>query len=187
LERRLPFRNRHKLEQELVILIDEKQGTGLNSRVVKDMRTQWRELDRRIKDFNEDVTFVEADEVAQLLVSIGVMVASALIAAIGKAESFANGRDLAAWLGLVPKQSRTGGKAKAFGDSNRGNKYLRKLLIHGAGSALPHLAGAPDAARALGERLARAGTQNIAMVALANKLARIAGAVLGRREVLPGQ
>ena len=108
---------RGKLERELVILIDEKQGASLSPRVVKlivDMRTQWSELDRRIEEFNKEfATFAKADEGARLLVSIpgiGAIIASALIAAIGQAESFAKGRDLAAWLGLVPKQSTTGGK-----------------------------------------------------------------------------
>jgi Transposase IS116/IS110/IS902 family len=60
-----------------------------------------------------------------------------LIAAIGKGETFERGRDLAAWLGLVPRQFTTGGKPKLLGISKRGNSYLRKLLIHGARAALP--------------------------------------------------
>lgn len=180
---------RRKLEQELMILIDEKQEAGLSPRVVKligDMRTQWSELDRRIEDFNEEfITFVKADEEARLLVSIpgiGVMIASALIAAIGKAESFAKGRDLAAWLGLVPKQSTTGGKPRLSGISKRGNKYLRKLLIHGARSALPYLAERDTPLGRWAKGLLARAHKNIAVVALANKLARIAWAVLRRRE-----
>jgi transposase len=176
---------RRKLEQELMILIDEKQGAGLSPRVVKligDMRTQWSELDRRIEDFNEEfITFVKADEEARLLVSIpgiGVMIASA----IGKAESFAKGRDLAAWLGLVPKQSTTGGKPRLSGISKRGNKYLRKLLIHGARSALPYLAERDTPLGRWAKGLLARAHKNIAVVALANKLARIAWAVLRRRE-----
>ena len=67
------------------------------------------------------------------------MNATALVAAIGKAETFGRGRDLAAWLGLVPKQMTTGGKPKLLGISKRGNVYLRKMLIHGARAALPTL------------------------------------------------
>ena len=67
------------------------------------------------------------------------MNATALIAAIGRADSFTRGRDLAAWLGLVPRQVTTGGKPRLVGISKRGNKYLRKLLIHGARGALPTL------------------------------------------------
>ena len=65
-------------------------------------------------------------------------ISTALIAAVGKAETFEHGRDLAAWLGLVPRQSTTGGKPQLMGISKRGNKYLRKLLIHGARAALPY-------------------------------------------------
>ena len=101
---------------------------------------------------------------------------------MGKAESFAKGRDLAAWLGLVPKQSTTGGKPSFLGIRKRGNKYLRKLLIHGARSALPHLAeGDTPLGRWAKSLLARA-YRNIAVVALANKLARIAWAGLRGRE-----
>jgi transposase len=138
---------RRKLEQELVVLIDEKQGAGLGGRVVKlvgDMRTQWKEIDRRIGEFDtEFAAYAKADEVAALLLSIpgiGPLIASALTAAIGRGESFAKARDLAAWLGLVPRQSTTGSKPKLLGISKRGNKYLRKLLIHGARAALSHLA-----------------------------------------------
>ena len=130
---------RRKLEQELVVLIDEKQGAGLGGRVVKlvgDMRTQWKEIDRRIGEFDaEFAAYAKADEVAALLLSIpgiGPLIASALTAAIGRGESFAKARDLAAWLGLVPRQSTTGGKPKLLGISKRGNKFLRKLLIDGA-------------------------------------------------------
>ena len=127
----------------------------------------------------------KADEGARLLVSIpgiGVIIASALIAAIGQAESFAKGRDLAAWLGLVPKQSTTGGKPRLSGISKRGNKYLRKLLIHGARSALPSIVERDTQLGRWAKGLLRRAHKNIAVVALANKLARIAWAVLRRRE-----
>ena len=113
---------------------------------------------------------------------VGVMIASALIAAIGKAEAFEHGRDLAAWLGLVPRQSTTGGKPTLLGISKRGNKYLRKLLIHGARAALPHIAERDTALGRWAKGLLARVHQNVAVVALANKLARIAWAVLRREE-----
>jgi transposase len=180
---------RGKLERELAILIDDNQGASLSPRMVKlicEMRTQWSELDRRIEEFNKEfAAFVKVDEAARLLVSIpgiGVTIASALIAAIGKAESFAKGRDLAAWLGLVPKQSTTGGKPRLSGISKRGNKYLRKLLIHGARSALPSIAERDTPLGRWAKGLLARAHKNIAVVALANKLARIAWAVLHRQE-----
>ena len=106
--------------------------------LIADGRAQWQELDRRIAGFDaEFATFTKENEDAERLATIpgvGVMIASALTSAIGKAEAFEHGRDLAAWRGLVRRQSTTGGKPKLFGISKRGNKYLRKLLIHGARS-----------------------------------------------------
>jgi transposase len=109
---------------------------------------------------------------------IGLLNATALIAAIGQAESFARGRDLAACLGLVPRQITTGGKPRLIGTSKRGNKYLRKLLIHGARAALlTLLESATPLAAWLRAQVARMH-RNAAVVALANKLARMAWAVL---------
>ena len=84
----------------------------------------------------------ETDDARRLTTIPGfaALVASALVAAVGRAESFDHGRDLAAWLGLVPRQFTTGGKPKLLGISKRGNKYLRRQLIHGARAALPHVA-----------------------------------------------
>jgi transposase len=110
------------------------------------------------------------------------IIASALIAAIGQAESFAKGHDLAAWLGLVPKQSTTGGKPRLSRISKRGNKYLRKLLIHGARSALPSIVERDTPLGRWAKGLLGRAHKNIAVVALANKLARIAWAVLRRHE-----
>ena len=108
--------------------------------------------------------------------------ATALAAAIGNGATFGRGRDLAAWLGLVPRQMTTGGKPKLLGISKRGNVYLRKMLIHGARAALPTLSeGETPLGAWLRGLLARAH-MNTAVVALANKLARIAWAVLPRRK-----
>jgi transposase len=108
---------------------------------------------------------------------IGPPNATALAAAIGKAETFGRGRDLAAWLGLVPKQMTTGGKPKLLGIGKRGNVYLRKMLIHGSRAALPALSkGETPLGGWLRGLLARAHV-NTAVVALAAKLARIICAV----------
>ena len=127
--------------------MDEQGGPGLSPRMimlVADARTQWAELDRRIAAFNaEFIRWTKENEDARRLATIpgvGATIASALIAAIGKAETFEHGRDLAAWLGLVPRQFITGGRPKLLGISKRGHKYLRRLLIHGARAALPYVA-----------------------------------------------
>jgi len=135
------------------------------------------EIDRRIATFDaEFVRWVKENEEARRLMTIpgvGAIVASALVASVGQAESFKRGRDLAAWLGLVPRQFTTGGKPKLLGISKRGNKYLRRQLIHGARAALPYVAerDTPPGQWAKG-LLSRAHR----IVAFANKLARIAWA-----------
>ena len=138
---------KRKLEQFLAVLMDEQGGAGLSPRMITlvvDARAQWAELDRRIAAFDtEFIRWTKENEDARRLASIpgvGPTIASALIAAIGKGETFEHGRDLAAWLGLVPRQFTTGGRPKLLGISKRGNRYLRKLLIHGARAALPHVA-----------------------------------------------
>ena len=176
---------KRKLEQFLSVLMDEQGGADLSPRMVQlveDARAQWVELDRRITAFDaEFVCWAKENEDARRLTTIpgiGAIVASALVAAVGRAESFDRGRDLAAWLGLVPWQFTTGGKPKLLGISKRGNKYLRKLLVHGARAALPSLsASATPLGKWLRDLMARAH-KNPVIVALANKLARIVWAVL---------
>jgi len=154
--------------------------------LIEEMRAEWRALDERIAAFDHEFAIhAKHDDRVRRLLSvpgIGVMNATALVAAIGNGETFKRGRDLAAWLGLVPKQRTTGGKPKLGAITKRGNCYLRKLLIHGARAALPRLVKrqTPLAAWLRG-LLARAHT-NTVIVALANKLARIAWATLQRNQ-----
>jgi transposase len=180
---------RRVLETRLpAILADELNG--LSPRVchlIEDMRVEWRDLDRRIEAFDAELvaTARENDACRRLceIPGIGVLNATALVAAVGDGAVFDKGRDMAAWLGLVPRQHSTGGKPRLLGISKRGNKYLRPLLIHGARAALPHLAARSDALGSWLRALLARVHQNVAVVALANKLARIAWAVLagGRR------
>jgi transposase len=139
----------------------------------------------RTKTHNGPRTALTQNAEARLLATIpgvGPLIASALVAAIGAGESFERGRDLAAWLGLTPRQATTGGKPKLLGISKRGNRYLRRMLIHGARAALPSVAEYETSlGRWLKGLLARV-QKNVAVVALANKLARIAWAVLRRKE-----
>jgi transposase len=180
---------KRKLEQFLAVLMDERGGAGLSPRMVvlvEDARAQWAELDRRIAAFDaEFVRWAKENEEASRLTTIpgfGPIIASALVAAVGRAESFDHGRDLAAWLGLVPRQFTTGGKPKLLGISKRGNKYLRKQLIHGGRAALPYIAERDTPLGRWAKGLMRRTHRNVAVVALANKLARIAWAVLQRRK-----
>ena len=121
-----------------------------------------------------------AEKTPALLAALRVRSAdlTALLAAVGDGSAFARGRDLAAWLGLTPRQHSTGGKTKMLGISKRGNKYLRKLLVHGARSAMRSLAASPTPLGNWLRGLLGRVHKNTATVALANKLARIVWAVL---------
>ncbi|MDT4878395.1 IS110 family transposase ISBcen3 [compost metagenome] len=108
---------------------------------------------------------------------IGPISASALVASIGDAKNFDSGRQLAAWLGLVPKQHSTGGKSNLLSISKRGDTYLRTLLIHGARSVIYHTAKQPESCGWVNAAVNRRN-KNVAAVALANKNARIVWALL---------
>lgn len=139
-------------------------------------------LDHRLASDDEKLTTIgqlqpECQRL-QTIPGIGPVSATALIAAIGDATQFKNGRQLAAWLGLVPREHSTGGKPRLFGMSKRGDVYLRTLLIHGARATLRWIATKPDdRSRWLRDLIARRG-KNRAAVALANKNARIVWALL---------
>jgi transposase len=175
---------RRKLAKELPgILTDE--ASGLSSRIrqlVSDLHEEWRALDERISAFDGEFLFqARTNEAARRLATvpgIGSLNATALVAAVGDGRAFARGRDMAAWLGLVPRQMTTGGKPKLLGISKRGNRYLRKNLIHGARAVLPYLAERDTPLGKWLQGLLARAHKNTVVVALANKLARIAWAVL---------
>jgi transposase len=108
---------------------------------------------------------------------IGPITASALVASIGDAKNFDDGRQLAAWLGLVPRQHSSGGKSNLLGMSKRGDSYLRTLLIHGARSVIYRAGQKADACSWINAVVQRRN-KNVAAVALANKNARIVWALL---------
>ena len=150
--------------------------------LIGDMLARWNALDDRIAAFDaEFAAEAKQCEAASRLTSIpgiGPLNATALVAAVGDAQTFARGRDLAAWLGLVPRQVTTGGKPRLLGITKRGSKYLRKMLIQGARSALPFLSrSSTRLGQWLRGLLARAHS-NAVVVALAAKLARIVWAPL---------
>jgi transposase len=150
--------------------------------LIGDMLTRWNALDDRIAAFDaEFAAEAKQCEAASRLTSIpgiGALNATALVAAVGDGQTFARGRDLAAWLGLVPRQVTTGGKPRLLGITKRGSKYLRKMLIQGARSALPFLSrSSTRLGQWLRGLLARAHS-NAVVVALAAKLARIVWALL---------
>ena len=133
-------------------------------------------LDQRIAGASRETEGLAAcDDRARRLMTIpgiGPLGATALLAAIGDGRQFRRARDLAAWLGLVPREHSTGGKTTLLGISKRGNRYVRRLLIHGARSCLTHLNRTRDR---LGEWLNALQSRmhvNKVTVALAAKIAR---------------
>jgi transposase len=184
---------RGKLQRQLRLLLDEEGGLPISARMmalVEDMWAQWAELDRRLADLDDEmVQSARTDEAARRLISvpgIGALNATALLAAVGDGGTFARARDLAAWLGLVPRQVTTGGRPRLVGITKRGNSYLRRLLIHGARAALPGLAASDTPLGTWLQGLLSRAHKNAVVVALANKLARIAWAVLRRGERFHG-
>ena len=111
---------------------------------------------------------------------IGPVTATALVAAIGNGAAFRKGRDFSAWVGMVPKESSTGGKQKLLGISKRGNRYLRKLFIQGARAVMLRKTKQASGLRDWLEKLTSRKHHSVAAVALADKLARIAWAILAR-------
>jgi transposase len=145
-------------------------------------------IDVRLAAVSRQVEIIAArHEAARRLMTIpgiGPLGATALIAAVGDARQFRKARDLAAWLGLVPRQHSTGGKTTLLGISKRGNPYVRRLLIHGARSCIIHLDRSRDRIGAWLDTLDRRMHRNKAIVALANKIARIAWVLLRRPHTL---
>jgi len=145
----------------------------------------WRDLcvlDARIGEVDREITRIaHADPDAQRLQQlrgVGPMVATALLAAVGDARQFANGRQMAASLGLTPRQHSSGSKDRLLGISKRGDAYVRTLLVHGARSALRTAPAKDDRLSQWVVRLAQRAHPNVACVALANKTARLAWALL---------
>jgi transposase len=154
---------------------------GLSRELFSRLFSHFRELDRQVKELDEQIqAWHREDAVSQRLQRIpgvGPLTASALVASVSDAKTFRNGRQFAAWLGLVPRQN-SGGKERLLGISKRGDTYLRTLLIHGARAVVRHLKPSLGELQSWVARVADRRNPNIAAVALANKNARIVWALL---------
>ena len=175
---------RHQLP---FVLEDADNGlTWVAREWLQSLQAELRLIDEQIAATTHKIAQVfVSDEACQRLAQlrgIGPLTATALVAAVGDARGFKHGRQLAAWLGLVPRQHSTGGKPTLLGISKRGNSYVRKLLIHGARSVLRHLKGKTDAWSCWLQGVAERRGTNRACVAHANKVARVAWVLLARGE-----
>ena len=156
-------------------------------RVIEDLAGDWRHLDARVEGLTSEIeTLAHQDQHCERLMTvpgIGPIISSAMVAAIGTGEVFSKGRDFGAWLGLVPKQISTGDRTILGSISKRGNRYLRALFVQAAWVVLVKLGpkhweryGLKSWIEAAKQRL----HHNVLAIALANKLARIAWAVLNK-------
>lgn len=138
-------------------------------------------LDQQVGELEHEIQIWhrenEASQKLAKIPGIGPITASAVVASVGDAGNFKNGRQLAAWLGIVPRQHSTGGKATLLGISKRGDTYLRTLMIHGARAVIRGAERKPSANPWLSKLVARRN-KNVAAVALANKNARTIWALL---------
>jgi transposase len=153
--------------------------------IIEDLAGDWRRLDERIDALSAEIEGIaNADPHCKRTMSvpgIGPIISSATVAAIGTGDVFSKGRDFAAWLGLVPKQMSTGDRTILGKISKRGNRYLRKLFVQAAWVVLVkpqswERHGLKSWIEAAKKRL----HHNVLAIALANKLARIAWAVLAK-------
>jgi transposase len=155
---------------------------GVFRQLLQRLGEHLKELDRQVDELNEQIQlWHKENELSRKLAAIpgiGPITASALVASIGDAKDFESGRQLAAWLGLVPRQHSTGGKQTLLGISKRGDCYLRTLLIHGARAVIRVSERKVEQADSWLTRIVDRRNKNIATVALANKNARIVWALL---------
>ncbi len=160
-------------------------------RLLEGVWQEWKQLEAHIAEADDEIERIaSADASCQHLRQIpgvGPLASTATVAAIGNGAAFRKGRDFAAWLGLVPKQRSTGGKARLLGISKRGNEYLRRLFIHGARAVLYRVKYDTGGFGRWVHQLEARAPRNKVIVAIANKLARIAWAVLFRGEVYQHQ
>jgi transposase len=171
-----------KADLPKVLASEENDLTPAMRKLLAGLFEDIRQLEARIAEISREIEAIAAaDDTARRLMTIpgiGPLAATALLAAAGKGRQFRKARDMAAWLGLTPREYSTGGKTTLLGISKRGNAYLRRLLIHGSRSCLLHLDRSRDRLGGWLGRLQSRMHNNKAVVALAAKIARIAWVVM---------
>ena len=183
----LPQGRRH-LEQALPAILAEVDSvlSAAFQMLLGQMKLELEQLNARIAQMDrvieQQAQEQESYERLTDIPGIGPVTATALVAAIGNGAAFRKGRELAAWIGLVPREHSTGGKQNLLGISKRGNGYLRRLFVPGARAVLQQHKSQPSGLQSWLTQLSARTHQNIVAVALANKLARMAWAVLVKQE-----
>ncbi|AIO44970.1 IS110-like element ISBcen5 family transposase [Burkholderia cenocepacia] len=173
-------KGRAKLDKEIPAVLG-RIAERLPAALIDTLREQWNglakldeqiaEIERRMREWKKEDKAVKA---ISEIPGVGLLTATAAVAMMGDPKAFSSGREFAAWAGLVPKQTGSGGKVNLHGISKRGDMYLRTLLIHGARSVLTH---AKEPSEWI-EQMKKRRPPNVVIVALANKMARTIWAVL---------
>jgi transposase len=181
------FPTGHKaLLSGLTSVIDNPQYSQRLQDMVKDMLSEYKTTIKRLKGIQKQLDeFVDASESGKILLSIpgiGVINASALLAAIDKGQAFNSPKEFAVWLGLTPKQHASGNMSKMGGITKRGDRYLRKQLVHGARSVVSRAAQKTDPLSLWATKLRVTEPFNKVAVAVAHRLARLIWILLSRQE-----
>lgn len=178
----------HRLRRELPCILEDAQNelSVLGREIFADLQEHLKAVDKKVAEYEAKLEqLFKASDLCQRIATIpgiGVLTATAVVASIGDAKVFKNGRHLAAFLGLVPNQHSSGNKQRLLGISKRGDVYLRTLLIHGARSALRVAHKKTDKRSCWVVSLKERAGENKTCVALANKNARTLWALLVRHE-----
>jgi transposase len=185
LERGITFaKGPAKLRQQMPAILenaDENLTPRMRS-LLDHLWQEWKQLNSDVERASDEIDAIADQDAAcrrlRQIPGVGPLVATATVAAIGNGAAFHRGREFAAWLGLVPRQHSTGGKTQLLGISKRGNVYLRRLFIHGARAMLLRVKYDTGRLGQWAHQLELRAPRNKVIVAVANKLARIAWAVL---------
>ena len=159
-------------------------GVRLMRELLGEIGERLKFIEERLRQYDLRIhqLFREDERCRRLAEGVGPLIATALVAAVGNASEFKSGRELAAYLGLVPRHRASGGRTVLLGISKRGDRYLRTLLVHGARSAMRTIERRRTARSVWAGRLKLRRGSNVAAVALANKNARVLWALLTRGE-----
>ena len=177
-----------RLRAALPLILEDESNrlSALMRELLSEMAERLRTLDDHLRQYDQRIArCCQQDERCRRLIKVegvGPLVATAVVAAIGNGRQFKNGRELSAWLGLVPRQHSSGQRTVLLGISKRGDRYLRTLLVHGARAASAVAERKGDARSIWVSRLKLRRGPNVAAVALANKNARVLWALLARND-----
>jgi len=175
----------HSIAKRVPDILEDAENVlpGTMRHLLKRLNDHLAELNRQVEELELQIKLWhknnEASQKLEAIPGIGPITASAIVATVGDAREFKNGRQLAPWFGLVPKQCSSGGKQLLLGISKRGDIYLRTLLIHGARAVVRYAENKAEPGSWLRKLIMRRN-KNIATVALANKNARIIWALLAK-------